>query len=951
MLKNLLRPKWRHPDAAARRQAIEEGELESDVLFELAKTDPDAGVRASAVSRMQDLQQVIAVAKYRRDPADAGVPARLHDLILAADPRAVPDTQTLQRCYELCSGQPRRRSFLAHAPYAALRLMAVQGIHQDEALEQCVLSDKSNEVRRAALSRIDNEETLRRIAKQLRGRDKSTARRAHEMCAQRQAQRDRAEQRRRLLTVLQAFAEETKPLSEAAIDQHVRQWKSISDDANEGEQNHFEALQAVLQPQLAKHRHRREEEREWQSLRERILQDLTELAEQSRQLDPGESEQRLLASEARWRELPAMRAPAAQQHFEQDFRQSVRSVRGVIRVRREQIKVQQRLDSVIAGLETRLQANSLSARNIQEAREQRDSLLAGIEDRPAFEKSLQRIRNLVEKLEQKLAAQQAREQACRQQLKSHLDALESSLRANALKPALAAHKKAHNLLIAVGDPRPASLRGLEERLRHSESTLRELKSWRNWGTDHAREELIKEALELRDAPPADVEALAKRLRDLRGRWRMLGPLEPGGKAHWEQFDTACTQAHGPVKAKRDVEAETRRGHLEERRKLCQELEELIANTDWEQPDWRALDKAMSETRRQWRKLGGVPHKAWPVIRKRFDRAVKGLDRLLDEERQRNFHYRQGLVRKVEALAQEPDSRAATAAARNLRQEWRVTVHSPSRQENQLWQAFNTAMDSVFRKDRAARDQFKVALAESQHKAEALCDQLEKLGQADDKTVWTRRAELRQVADQFAALESLPGPARRPLENRFDQACKALEQRINRAGEALRGEQLEQLYALHRLCVQMEENALGEEPDAQTASVFETQWAAAEKPAGEKPALLGLERRFQAVLAVIRGEQATNALGDLAANAARKRGICTDLEILLGVESPPAEHSQRMQRQIERLKSAMQGGDQGPPGRIRELRLAYLSCGPVKPLLQAGLEKRFLALFAGERQRR
>lgn len=952
MLNNLLRPKWRHPDAAVRRQAIEEGGLEPDVLFELAKTDPEPGVRASAVSRMQDLQQLITVAAYRQDPTGAGVPARLHDLILAADPQAVPDTQTLQRCYELCSGQPQSPSFLLHAPYAALRLMAVQDVHQHEALEQVVLNDKSNEVRRAALSRIDSEETLRRIARELRGRDKSTARLAEEMRAQLQAQRGRTKQRQRLLTELQAFAEEAKPLSEAAIDEHVRQWKNIADDANREEQNRFDALQDVLQPQLTEHRHRREEEREWQSLREQMLQELVELAAQSRQLDPGESGRRLEASEARWRELPALQDSAAQQCFEQDFQQSVRSVRDVVRVRRGQTKVQQRLDSAIAGLESRLQANNLSAKNIRQARQQRDSLLADIEDRPTFEKSLQRIRNLVDKLEQKLATQQAQEKTWRRQIKTHLDALESSLRAKALKPALAAHKKAHALLIAAGDPRPASLRKLEERLRHSESALRELKSWRNWGADHAREELIKEALGLRDAPPADVETLAKRLRDLRERWRALGPLEPGGKAHWEQFDAACTRAHEPVKARRDAEAETRRGHLEERKNLCQELENLVTTTDWkqEQPDWRALDRTMTEARRQWRKVGGVPHKAWAAIRKRFDQAIKELDSRMDEERERNFHYRQELVRKVEALAQEPDSRTATAAARDLRKGWQVTVHSHNRKENQVWQAFNTALDQVFQKERAARDQFMASLDENRQQAEALCEQLEKLGQADDKTVRTRRAELQQVAQQFTALGNLPKQARRQLENRFDQVCKTLEQRINKADEALRSEQLDQLYALHQLCVQTEESVLGEKPDAQTASDLEAQWSAAEKPAREKSALLGLETRFHNVLAVVKGEQAADALGDLAANAVQKRQICTDLEILLSVESPPAERSQRMQRQIEMLESAMKGGDQNPPGRIRELRLAYLSCGPVDPALQARLEKRFSVLFAGKHRR-
>jgi hypothetical protein len=259
------------------------------------------------------------------------------------------------------------------------------------------------------------------------------------------------------------------------------------------------------------------------------------------------------------------------------------------------------------------------------------------------------------------------------------------------------------------------------------------------------------------------------------------------------------------------------------------------------------------------------------------------------------------------------------------------------------------MDQVFQKDRAARDQFKASLDDNQRKAEALCEQLEQQSQADDKTVRSHRAELQQAIDQFGEL-NLPKQARRQLENRFDKACKALEQRINKADGALRGEQIQQLYALHQLCVQMEATAQNPHPDAQTADAFESQWAEAEKPVKEKAALHEIEKRYQAALAVIKGEQAADMLGDLAANAECKRRICTDLEILLHVESPEADRGQRMKRQIEILENAMKGGEKASPERIRELRLAYMSCGAAECALQAELEQRFSALFnapAGE----
>lgn len=943
MIKNLLNPKWQHADAAIRRQAVEEGRLDAEILFELAKSDPDTGVRSLAVARMQDPQQLIALADSRPDAVNDGIPARLHDLILAADPDSVPDTQTLQRCCELCSDEPLRLSLLLNAPYVALRQMATEGVHQDAALEQCVLNDKAVEVRRAAVSKIENEDTLRRIAKQLRGSDKTTARLADEKRDRLKQHRQEVEQQQLLLSELQAYAEETKPLNEPAIDGHIKQWQTIAAEADDATRDRFEALQAALQPRLEQHRQLLQQERKERKQRENLLQSLAELADQAVQLDPEESGQRLAAAEAGWRELAAGQNPGTHQHFEQDFAEAVKRVRDAVGQQRKKSRIQQRLDAAIASLESRLQAQSLSKKDISKAHEQRDHLFDSIADRQAYEKPLQRIRNLVEKLENRFSDQQAQHKTLQAKLKAHIEALETALNDKALRPALAAHKKAHDLLVSAGDNRPAAFKSLEKRLHHSEPALRELKSWRNWSTDHVREELIKEAIALGDAPPANVEKLAKKLTSLRKRWKELGPLEPGGKAHWEEFDAACTRAHEPVKDKHDADAEARRQHLEQRRAICRRLEELVSGTDWEQPDWHALDKAMGEARRQWNKTGGVPHKAWPAIRKRFDLAISKLDDRLAPERERNFNFRQRLVHEAEELAQEEDSRAATAAARNLRQQWHVSVHSHNRKEKKIWQAFNKAMDQVFEKDRAARQQFRASLDDNQHKAEALCEQLELQSRADDQAIRSQHSDLQQAIDQFTSL-NLPKKTRRQLENRFDKACKALKQRISDADKALRNEQLEKLFALHHLCVQMEAIALTDQPEAEAASKLEAQWADAAKPTREKPILHSIEQRYRTALAVINGEQTRDALGDLAANTEHKRTLCIDLEILLHADSPAAESGRRMQRQVELMENAMKGIHPNSPNHIRKLRLDYLSTGPAEPEQQSELEERFSKLF-------
>ena len=310
---------------------------------------------------------------------------------------------------------------------------------------------------------------------------------------------------------------------------------------------------------------------------------------------------------------------------------------------------------------------------------------------------------------------------------------------------------------------------------------------------------------------------------------------------------------------------------------------------------------------------------------------------------RNFNYRLGLVHKAEQLALEEDNRAATAAARELRQQWQVSVRSHNRKEKQLWQSFNKAMDQVFNKDRAAREQFRASLDENQHKAETLCKQLEQLSKSDDQAIRSSRAELQQLVDQFTAL-NLPKRSRRQLETRFDKASKAYRQRAESADNALRQQQLEQLYTLHSLCAQLEAMALGLQAGTHTADDLKSRWEEAARPPRDKSVLHHIEQRCQAAMKVINGDQGIDALGDLAGNTKRKRALCTDLEILLHVESPGEERGQRMQRQVEMLEDAMKGGAQDSSEHIRELKLAFISCGPTDADSHENIESRFAQLL-------
>ena len=74
--------------------------------------------------------------------------------------------------------------------------------------------------------------------------------------------------------------------------------------------------------------------------------------------------------------------------------------------------------------------------------------------------------------------------------------------------------------------------------------------------------------------------------------------------------------------------------------------------------------------------------------------------------------------------------------------------------------------------------------------------------------------------------------------------------------------------------------------------------------------------------------------------------CVDLELALGLESPEADASLRMQRQVERLSSGMRGeGDDDPARRINDAIGRLLAC-PATTTTDLELSRRALGALAG-----
>ncbi|MGD8842557.1 MAG: DUF349 domain-containing protein, partial [Gammaproteobacteria bacterium] len=780
------------------------------------------------------------------------------------------------------------------------------------------------------------------IGRSARGHDKTVARLAAGRLSDLRERRERSVERERLLDELSRLVD-TDELDADVLQRTCARWKRLEEDADTTQRQRYAGLEPRLDARLAALRRAQQEDLSNRLEREKLLEQLRRLGKDLHGADPNEARAALRILSASWGQATPLQDRWTGRRLQEDWQELSVQIEAALREREKFVSREKAIATATEEFESALERGGLKGGQVEAARQRYAELAGSLGDEPVHEKSLERLRGLMDRLAAELAREQQALKARRQKLRDVVQKLEKALEQKQLEPAAAAHKTATKLLAQEGAP--GDLEALQRRLTLCEPRLRELQSWRNWSSDKAREELVEEARRLVEAD-VPVEERAQTLNQLRARWKALGAGGPRTRPLWESFDAACTAAYQPVKQDRKQQAQRREQNLKVREEICSSLERLAADTDWFAPDWRAVSRALTEAKRRWRDTGGVPHKKWTAVKERFGKAVEGIEQHLAKERRHNFLQRQALAKQARELADsaELDTRQAVAEARRLREAWQVTAHSSRKDEQALWKAFNGALDEVFNRDRTARNEFRAGLEEQRRQAEALCAELEELSRIEGAEAPAMRAELARLTTAFGQLGALPKQARQGLETRFRQAREKLQRRIVDINSANARQALADYQILNGICERIEALAQNPGGDSVSSESLRAQWQAASKPATHKELLAALERRFAQAMETIEGTGQAPDAQMLSRNAARRSEICLDLEILRKRESPPDFRNERMQRQVALLEAAMKGTAEPEESRVRRLQLDYLRLGPVPDDQRQALSERFSRLL-------
>ncbi len=307
-------------------------------------------------------------------------------------------------------------------------------------------------------------------------------------------------------------------------------------------------------------------------------------------------------------------------------------------------------------------------------------------------------------------------------LAEHVAAAQTAIEGGHVRDAVQALKQARAL-------QKKGLKSHDRELAALSAQLDEFRDWQQFATNPKREALLSQISELAEHP-AEPTAQAARLKALRAEWQQLGrPANAEETAQQEAFDALAEKAYEPCRAYYEEQSSIRAANLEQRTKLCEQLEAYLDNTDWASADMRAAENIIRTAREEWRKHHPCERKALKPVEARFEALQQTLHEKLKSSWDGNVKAKEAIVAEArQLLEQELD--VQINEAKRLQQAWRDIGPTPRGPDQKLWREFRQLCDQIFAGRDAAKAEAQAAWAARQSALEEALAALEALVATD-----------------------------------------------------------------------------------------------------------------------------------------------------------------------------------------------------------------------------
>ena len=900
----LLKASWKNKSADKRLQAIQSMDslnaANQAILLNLAKSDPDHGVRHSALSQLTDPNELSKISKnHANNETRLQAETALHQLLRSKD------LFTEKQLTQLCSDHTELKLPIAKCcTYQNLRNNIVQSLSNSE--QASIIADiEYTDTRRLIAEQLTDIDALEHARTLLKGKDKNAEKIIR---AKLQENQSLKRQQQENFTSAQTICEKMEyianhnshPDFQAMFKVWNQRWEALNftpDDALTSRYlaAHTQAIKDISFQQ--KQNTLIENQQLLVNDLQSYCQKIAALSWPELNSENNTIKDTLKQSELIWNELlnaSSNELKALSKQFMQ-LQQSLSSL--------DQLTLQKPLETDAKPLKQAIKAIkwSKTLMPLQALTEATDKLN---ELEKADKKN---VRESIEKLEK---------------LHKRITRLLGSTKRGNLGQAKRELTAVHKVALGYSGKDKAVL---DERLQKAEDAFKKMGDWKDFASEPKFLALC-ESMEKLINSDIHPDALATKISKLQSSWKSLGYADSADE-HWERFKTAADTAYEPCAIFFAKRKETRQQNLEKREPLVAQMHALSEKTDWNDvKDYKEIESELNNIMQAWRKIKDVERGAgqeqWNRLSVFKSSIYEELDLVYDE----NIEAKNLLIEQVKKLLEDDTKDDLINKLKLFQTRWKKIGITRYKQDQIAWKNFKAATDSVYEKVQSSR---KEKRAEEDAHLVGYRETIQKIRQLGKNQTTLHEADksFEQLQDDYQALPPLPKNLAEKLierlNNDFKQACDTYNAARIRLKELENHQAMDALRKKAKLCTELEKNTSTENIERLMSKINAIEIADNE-----------LKRRFSIRL------QNAQQTDRSQANQARQR-LCLDLEILLDVESPAEDKALRMQIQLDRMKNKGLGAQaKDKDTALQELKIDWLCLAGAEPELQKSLEKRF-----------
>lgn len=277
---------------------------------------------------------------------------------------------------------------------------------------------------------------------------------------------------------------------------------------------------------------------------------------------------------------------------------------------------------------------------------------------------------------------------------------------------------------------------------------------------------------------SDIKYLKREMEALHEEWRFIGPTP---EANYEEilnrFNKAMAGAYARQETLEEEVKKLREKNLQEKQKIIEEIRKFGDFESDIPKEWAQKNRELGQLIRKWKKTGFVPYHKKNEISRQFRDAVRDFNRKKNHffkekkrERVANLRRKEEMAKRVEELLELEDLPKGSDEIIQLQKEWKETGPVPPKQSEKIRERFSQLCDEFFRRRSKYFKQRKKSQKENLKAKEALCEEIEKLG---ENPVDHPLDKIRELRKKWQEIGYVPKKNKDKIQNRFDNALKKI----------------------------------------------------------------------------------------------------------------------------------------------------------------------------------